>query len=1709
MVKASNTSEWMITVTATPSGNGLLPVDQEYGCTYPITLGGCDSCSNCGSGAGTGQPQVSNDGGGLNVAFNMPSAAGDAKGKVEFRTRSFDKPDHAGLTASVPSTFAVTRDGDKITKVVSPVSALEVSAIDNGFKIEHKHVTRVSNANVVGDTFRTTTITLAGGHLSVNSTLGSSTFGFRQSKTHTEASGEDPAFDTYLIESGPVTGGTLTALRKETLIITPDTEHNTEVHREKVEEKVGATYVLVSDIETTWENFAWGWEKIREAIDPGGVNLVSTWTYYQPGETTGPNASTAGYGCVHTHTRYDGFEEAHTYWSHNHKVQIPFADDADGLTISTTWDTNTRTTIQSAGGTLSQKTETYADNIETTTIYADNGTPPTTLTTTTTLKPYGGDFGGQPASISHPDGTLTTYEYSPEDGGGKTVVMETGTASAGAVVLGKQTTTTYNRNGTAILSLVKTIGHTTDITLDDYAVTDVDNYGRAEETSHFPGTQGAYTTTASYTCCGVESTTDRHGVTTTYAYDGLGRQIKSTTLGVTTETVYDGLSTSTYRYPSTGSADVTNHTNRIARTTRNNLAGTSTTTESPNPGSTVNGALVATTTATTYANGLTTTLTTVPDGTQTTVTHPDGRIASTTGDLQPDMSYSYTVSGVGLVTTSAYIDCNTETTVTTTDWAGRTTNTTKGTESTDYTYNSLGQLESVEDADGVRTLYGYNSRGERIVTALDVNGDGDIDYGIDQITYTETYPNDSFLETSTKVWQEGTTPVETIVSVTRRSPNGLITESWTGDPATAGNQPTITESTVGDTETQSWTETTTRPDGTYVVSSYVGGLLHQTISHDSEDNEIASTTIGYGDYNRPVTSTDLRTGETRTAYVSATCDAVKSVTEENGNNDRTTSYTYDSRSRRTAVTHPDTSETSTSYNPDGTVWEVSGAQTYHVSYTYDYAGRKQTMTTYGTEEATTTWNYYAHTGRLKEKLDNSGQGPLYTYTDAGRLATRTSARGRVTSYGYEGGRLMSVDYFGTNTLWETYLAACNTWLELIAEEASQEAIEDAEAAMNAAYAANAAASDQTTPSLSYTRDTLGRILTVTRGGTDHATYTYDPSTLQLTTEVLNRDSSARTLNRYYDPLGRPLSLKVGTDYTTAYGFDTAGRINRVWDHPDLNATGVPVDGNDVPLEDGDFTYGYQAASYGLVETVTGPAHTVTNTWETTRNVLDTKTNADLSTQPVTISAYNYAVNSIGQRQTVTRSGSKMSADNAIGWNYNSRGELTKEDYNNNTAADPRDRVFQYDDIGNREKTANGTLTLGASNYVADALNQYTKANGIALPIGTDPAYDADGNYQRGPLPAAPNTESILVWDAENRLIQVTKSNGDVISFDYDHLSRRISKTVDPAGESPPVTTRYLYDGWNLIAEYTGTTLTRTYVWGMDLSGSMQGAGGVGGLIAVSEHGMTTGNPPVPTRTPYYPTFDGNGNVSEYLDDAGEAVAHYEYDAFGNTVATLVDDDVDINKDFAHRFSTKSIDIETGLYYYGYRYYDPLTGRWPSRDPIEERGGLNLYGFVRNDGLNRFDRLGFDFGPGITDNETNISVRNSTSFSTPSVPGNITRLLSIARTTVEQSPFGKLSNMEQAIFRLQQAFDNSSTGAYLDPSASNPTYNALTNNITLKDPDNVNSALHEMMHMYNDQVNPGIQGPRTEEGMAYGVAAIYNLVEFGKHFKDGRFQFVRE
>ena len=176
--------------------------------------------------------------------------------------------------------------------------------------------------------------------------------------------------------------------------------------------------------------------------------------------------------------------------------------------------------------------------------------------------------------------------------------------------------------------------------------------------------------------------------------------------------------------------------------------------------------------------------------------------------------------------------------------------------------------------------------------------------------------------------------------------------------------------------------------------------------------------------------------------------------------------------------------------------------------------------------------------------------------------------------------------------------------------------------------------------------------------------------------------------------------------------------------------------------------------------------------------------------------------------------------------------------------------------------------------------------------------------------------------------------------------------------SPPVELRewetlemrtFVYDDWNLIHEtvYTVeggvTNVTEIqYFWGLDLSGTIQGAGGVGGLLAVSRNGQL-----------YFPAFDNNGNVTKYIDESGNVVAAYEYDDFGRTISQsgpLADF-------FRHRFSTKYYDPETGLYYYGYRFYAPEWRIWFNRDPMGEDGGIMLYGFCVNNANVGFDAFG--------------------------------------------------------------------------------------------------------------------------------------------------------
>jgi RHS repeat-associated protein len=163
-------------------------------------------------------------------------------------------------------------------------------------------------------------------------------------------------------------------------------------------------------------------------------------------------------------------------------------------------------------------------------------------------------------------------------------------------------------------------------------------------------------------------------------------------------------------------------------------------------------------------------------------------------------------------------------------------------------------------------------------------------------------------------------------------------------------------------------------------------------------------------------------------------------------------------------------------------------------------------------------------------------------------------------------------------------------------------------------------------------------------------------------------------------------------------------------------------------------------------------------------------------------------------------------------------------------------------------------------------------------------------------------------------------------------------------------TRYLYDGLRVLQERSGSNVPQTtYTRGPDLGGGWETAGGIGGLLARTAHSGGSGG----TYAHAFYHADGNGNVTHLLRADQTAGAAYRYDPYGRTLSGTGP----LAAANTLRFSSKELMAASGLYSYGYRFYDPLTQRWLNRDPIQERGGINLYGFVYNSPVNSTDSDG--------------------------------------------------------------------------------------------------------------------------------------------------------
>ena len=1061
-------------------------------------------------------------------------------------------------------------------------------------------------------------------------------------------------------------------------------------------------------------------------------------------------------------------------------------------------------------------------------------------------------------------------------------------------------------------------------------------------------------------------------------------------------------------------------------------------------------------TSTSYSGDGLVTLTTLPGGLTRQVTRNiDGRTVSIMGSAVVAEQYAYSWDNSGnLVTTKSVGNLQNSPRYKTIvqDWAGRVLSTTSpsptvsdpatvtgsfayepGTHRMTSSTSPAGTILYVKpDAASSTTYTGYHvdSDGHQKPPLFPASNDRVTETGSYYAYVEEDDQSHHWWEVSVrKTYDTASSAESAITTITKRC--------LSGQPAAGVAAKTISispsdETTTVTTEVDIGSKTVTRTEASNgatqnAVTTIVNGLTVAQTGHD----HTTPARWYYNPLGQPILEVSPRGAITRKSY-DPVSGALVSVTDPTGN---TTRYSYYAANTAAAgrlfqVINPLGGTTTYQYSALGQVTEESGSATHRVAYGYDAYGARNTMKTW--RDATnasawslTTWTYQGGTGLLASKTDPGNHTTSYAYDSAGRVLTRTWARGVTTTYSYNGfGDLTGITYpVNSGTPNVTFadldrLGRPTTITQTI--PGSTPVIQSTETlsylagkgTLNARYytsgtllpgkgiryadpdgSGRPSGFVETSSSNATTVRTLqygyygdsGLLHTIQDNTTGEAhTYSYETnSSLVARTDSYATEGFLFRHNRYHDTSGRLLGIRSDQmwDSTTlagaisyhAYAYDALGRRVRN------------------TFQDGKnwWTYGYNnrsevvSAKRYLTYDKTTTTGGVTTTTPTTSEIeplgtgytFDDIGNRLASTSPV-LGDHSYTADSANRYSNITTGGNRTAVGRAPTHDANDGSvpyvvkvgddtalRIGEVFYDQLTASNSSTPVWQ--DVVTKRDTQSGLPTM--TNHFWYAKHSVT------------PQYDNDGNL-------TDDGRWVYTWDAENRLTGIeTTSEATAtgvnhpyvrITYAYDWMGRMIARHAWKNGTSAIPTflssQRWLYDGWNVIAEFSAespssTTVTRTatFSWGLDLSGTLRGAGGVGGLLAHTNLGSSVTS---------FPSFDGNGNIVAWThSDATEPVSRREYDPFGNALVS------EGTAPCSFGFSTKMQDSETGLYYYGYRWYDPLTGRWISLDPIGEDGGVNLYGFVGNSAPGLIDILGLEGGIEGQEEVDPISIEGAEEF----------------------------------------------------------------------------------------------------------------------------------
>ncbi|MEZ5274878.1 MAG: RHS repeat-associated core domain-containing protein [Opitutaceae bacterium] len=849
--------------------------------------------------------------------------------------------------------------------------------------------------------------------------------------------------------------------------------------------------------------------------------------------------------------------------------------------------------------------------------------------------------------------------------------------------------------------------------------------------------------------------------------------------------------------------------------------------------------------------------------------------------------------------------------------------------------------EYVLSSSGYPALFEYDGLGRLKRTALDANNNQAIDLATDkQIAESRI----DFVEDASGYWWQSTRnyAYPTASSSTaepvkeeriRLAPDAnslgrMMSIDLLGDEDTGSNgRPRATSILAVDRTKALVTETTSfdpYPTGDRVRVFKAGLLVKDT------DPAGTKVEIDYDNLRRRYSTTERGSVKTLLTYESGSMDRVRYITRDYGagtltvreNVYNSTTGRLDRHIRRNKVYGTERSEnTYYTYTKQGRVDYQYGDGAFPVDYVYNAYGQlvelHQYRNTSGTNKTTVKMLYDDESGLLKEKrhysTSSAYKATKYEYNDQDKVSKRIWARS-------SGGTLKTTYWYDT------------TERHLVKEDYSD-----------------------TTPDVTYTYDRMGRVETVidaagTRKFLRDSTYG-NLITLEedldisgsgkfgnLTVRYPTEDGSGTTVKAR--PKGVELGTGTGGSFSAYqrqhYGYETTGgRISHVGTWTSQYNWYRQYD------------YTYHTDSNLMKDTTYSIHYKRSTEYESWRNNRSRQKTEFLQGSTLTVkSDFTVPVFTWQDQIEKWRLNGTAATDELTdhyGWSntadvkqkYDLKGQVIERDYDwiGSSAED----TYTWDSAGN-------PTSFDGKGYSANGLNQIEPTGGGS----SDFVYDDDGNLT-GDL------EWTYTYDAQNRLTRMVSKSGNAVhpkrlEFDYDYLHRRIEKRVYNATSGGTLTwqRRFVYDGSNVIAEVDASqNMVRSFHWGLDRASSLTATGGLEALLLITRWDG---------QHAYWPAYDLQSNVVGLINRSQAFEAAYQYDSFG--AATKVGS-LAYNHANPFRFATKYTDDESGLVYFGHRYYNPKTGRFINRDPIEEMGGFNLYRYTNNDAINRWDYLGLN------------------------------------------------------------------------------------------------------------------------------------------------------